>query len=84
MDPTQPALWVTVAGLSLLAAVASVTWLLLSSHRAKGRVRRAHELAESLVAEARRESENLRKVAILEGREELHAARSTLEREAVR
>ncbi len=84
MDPTQPALWVTVVSLSLLAAIASVTWLLLASRRANGRLRRARELAESLVAEARRESENLRKVSILEGREALHAARATVEREAER
>ena len=84
MDPSQPALWVAVAGLSLAAAVASLTWLLLSSRRASGRLRRARESAERLLAEARRESESIRKVAALEGREELHAARESVEREAER
>jgi ribonuclease Y len=84
MDPTQPALWMAVAAVSLLAAVASVIWLLLAARRANGRVRRARELAESLVVEAQRESENLRKVAVLEGREELFVARAAMDREAER
>ncbi|HEY7461018.1 MAG TPA: ribonuclease Y [Gemmatimonadota bacterium] len=84
MEPTQSTLAAAVAGVSLLVAVVSVTWLLLASRRAQGRLRRARETAERLVADARGEADNLRKVATLEGREELFAARAALDRDAER
>jgi ribonuclease Y len=84
MESIQPAVWMAVAAVATLVAIAMVVWLVLSHRRATGRLRRARELAQSLVAEARREAENLRKVAVLEGREEVFAARATVERESDR
>jgi ribonuclease Y len=82
MEASGPFVWPVIAGASLLIAAGAVVWYLVASRRESGRLRRASLLAESLLADARRESENLRKVAVLEGREELFAARAAVERDS--
>ncbi len=74
-----------LAAAALLAAVAlALSWLRIARRRDSERLEGAGKLAESIVADARRESDNLRKAAVLEGREELLEARAAAEREAER
>ena len=77
---------VLVAAVAAPLALASgiLLWFLLARRRDARRVRRAGAVAENILTEADREAENLRKAAVLQGREELLEARAAVERESER
>ncbi|MFN2431531.1 MAG: ribonuclease Y [Gemmatimonadota bacterium] len=81
MPSIHPVVWGALLGATLLGAAVAILWLTLARRRDDAHLRGAGSLAESLVTDARRESENLRKAAVLEGREELLEARAATERE---
>jgi ribonuclease Y len=79
----HPALWAAVGG-ALAGALLTLAVVAALRRRAGSRLAGAAARAETLLRDARRESEALRKAALLEGREELLEARAAAEREAER
>jgi ribonuclease Y len=84
MEAIRPFYWLAGASLLILLALVAVGWLTYARRRDRERVSGAGRLAENILAEAKRESESLRKSAILEGREELLEARASADRDADR
>jgi ribonuclease Y len=79
----HPALWAAVGG-ALAGALLTLAVVAALRRRAGSRLAGAAARAETLLRDARRESEALRKAALLVGREELLEARAAAEREAER
>jgi ribonuclease Y len=83
MEPI-PVVWAGIAAASLLVALLAVLWLVVARRRDLGRLESAGRLAETILADARREAETLRKTTVLEGKEELLEARAAVDRESER
>jgi ribonuclease Y len=84
MEVIRPMLWVVVAGALIVVTFAALVWLRYARRRDAERLTGAGKLAESILAEAKRESESLRKATVLQGREELLEARAAAERDSER